>query len=55
MIVNQDSSVINVKSMDTILSALNVTQEHKRSYHTSSQSINAKYQGPMSARLFLTL
>ena len=49
--VNQDtnSSAINVKPMNTILSALNVTQGHKRSYQTSSESINAKSLDAISA------
>ena len=36
--VNHDTNttVINVKPMGTILSALNVTQEHERSYQTNS-------------------
>ena len=38
--------------MGTILSALNVTQGQKRSYQTSSSSINAKSQGTILACMF---
>ena len=38
--------------MGTISSALNVTQEHKRSYQTSTSSINAKSQGKILACMF---
>ena len=40
------------KPMGTISSALNVTQGQKRSYQTSSSSINAKSLGTISARMF---
>ena len=38
--------------MGTISSALNVTQGQKRSYQTSSSSINAKSLGTISACMF---
>ena len=38
--------------MGTILLALNVTQGHKHSYQTSSNAINAKPMGTISARMF---
>ena len=53
MNVNQDtnSSAINFKPMDTIASALNVTQGHKRSYQISSYAINAKTENMISSAL----
>jgi hypothetical protein len=46
-----NQSNINVKQIDTILSALNVTQGYKRCYQTSSLEVNAKDAKPMDTIL----
>jgi len=46
-----NQSNINVKQIDTILSALNVTQGYKRCYQTSSLEVDAKDAKPMDTIL----